>query len=168
MIPGQLLTENLREKINGKDGNFIPDGIYNKICVFERYGRTGAAAAAPLKGFGIHGGAVATSVSHDAHNIIAAGDNDTDILNAVSCIREMQGGYAISSGGKITGKLPLPVCGLMSMQPCTEVEETLAEMLQKCVQLGVKKGIDPFISLSFMALTVIPSLRITDKGLVEP
>ncbi len=167
MIPGQLLTECLREKISGRDGYFIPDGKYNKICVFERHGRTGAAAAAPLKGFGIRGGAIATSVSHDAHNIIAAGDNDADILNAVACIREMQGGYALSAGGRITGKLPLPVFGLMSMQPCTEVEETLAGMLKEAERLGVKKGIDPFITLSFMALTVIPSIRITDKGIVE-
>ncbi|MCK9169099.1 MAG: adenine deaminase [Treponema sp.] len=167
MIPGQLLTESLHEKTGGRDGFFMPDSRYNKICVFERHGRTGKAAAAPLKGFGIHGGAIATSVSHDAHNIIAAGDNDTDILTAAACIQEMQGGYAISSGGKITGKLPLPVCGLMSMQACTEVEETLAEMLKEAERLGIRKGIDPFITLSFMALTVIPSIRITDKGLVE-
>jgi adenine deaminase len=167
MIPGQLLTESLREKTGGKDGYFQPDSMYNKICVFERHGRTGAAAAAPLKGFGVHGGAVATSVSHDAHNIIAAGDNDTDILNAVACIQRMEGGYAISSGGKITGKLPLPVCGLMSIQPYMEVEAALTSMLKEAERLGIKKGIDPFITLSFMALTVIPSLRITDKGLVE-
>jgi adenine deaminase len=167
MIPGQLLTESLLEKTNGKDGYFIPDSKYNKICVFERHGRTGNAAAAPLKGFCLHGGAIATSVSHDAHNIIAAGDSDEDILTAVACIREMQGGYAVSCGGRITGRLALPVFGLMSMQPCTEVEKTLSEMLKEAERLGVKKGIDPFITLSFMALTVIPSIRITDKGIVE-
>jgi adenine deaminase len=166
MIPGQLLTENLCEKVNGRDGYFVPDQVFNKICVFERHGRAHTAAAAPLKGFGIHTGAIATSVSHDAHNIIAAGDNDGDILNAVRCIKEMHGGYAVSANGIITGKLPLQVFGLMSAQPCTEVERTLAAMLREAERLGVKTGIDPFITLSFMALTVIPSLRITDKGLV--
>jgi len=167
MVAGQLLTEHIRERLPERNGLFLPDSIYNKICVFERHGRTGAAAAAALKGFGLHGGAIATSVSHDAHNIIAAGDNDKDILNAAVCVRDMQGGYAVSSGGVITGKLPLPVFGLMSTQPYAEVEETLTGMLGEAERLGVRKGIDPFITLSFMALTVIPALRITDRGLVE-
>jgi adenine deaminase len=167
MLPGQLLTQALEEEVTVKDGLFVPDSRYNKICVFERHNRTHTAAAAPLKGFGLHGGAVATSVSHDAHNIIAAGDNDEDILNAVRCIAGMQGGYAVSSHGRITGKLALPVFGLMSAAPCAAVEQTLRNMTAEAEKLGIYKGIDPFITLSFMALTVIPEIRITDRGLVR-
>ena len=166
MLPGQLLTNLLYEKVNGAEGFFTPDSTYNKICVVERHNRTHTAAACPVKGFGICKSAVATSVSHDAHNIIACGDNDDDILNAVECIKEMQGGYAISSGGKIIGKLPLKLFGLMSLDSSEQVEKTLSKMLEEAQTLGVKKGIDPFINLSFMALTVIPKARITDKGIV--
>jgi adenine deaminase len=167
IVPGQLLTKKAVETVGGKNGFFVPDAKYNKICVFERHGRTKRAAAAPFKGFGLRGAAIATSVSHDAHNIIAAGDNDQDILNAVSCLYTMQGGYAISAGGTITGKLPLPVFGLMSTAPGAAVEKILEDMIQQAVSLGVPEGIDPFITLSFMALTVIPEIRITDGGIID-
>lgn len=166
MNPYQLLTSDILAEIPQADGLFMPDETYNKICVIERHNRTNGIGVAPLAGFGIRNGAVATSVSHDSHNVIAAGDNDEDIIAAVNCIAQMNGGYAIASNGKIIGKLPLPVFGLMSDQPCNVVEETLSDMLVKARAMGICKDTDPFITLSFMALTVIPEIRITEKGIV--
>ncbi len=101
MIPGQIVTKFLQEEVpNIMDGLFTPDSEYSKLCVFERHRGTGNAAAAPIKGYGITNGAIATSVAHDSHNIIAAGDNDEDIIKAVQTIEEIQGGYALVSEGK--------------------------------------------------------------------
>lgn len=167
MVPGQIITEFLREEVPAESGWFVPDREYSKLCVFERHRGTGNAAAAPLKGYGIANGAIATSVAHDSHNIIAAGDNDEDIIVAVKAIESMQGGYALVSEGKVIDTLPLPVAGLLSQKPAHEIQERIDRMLEKAWEMGVSKGIDPFITLSFMALPVIPSLRLTDLGLVD-
>ena len=167
MIPGQIVTKFLTEEVPSKDGFFIPNETYSKLCVFERHRNTGNAAAAPIRGYGITGGAIATSVAHDSHNIIAAGDNDEDILCAAKAIEEMQGGYVLVSGGKIKGKLPLPVAGLLSMEPSDKLQKNIDLMLKKAWEMGISKNIDPFITLSFMALPVIPELRLTDLRLVD-
>lgn len=167
MLPGQILTRHRVEPIPQKDGYFVPDSVYSKLCVVERYGKTGRAAVCPARGYGITGGAVATSVSHDAHNIISVGDNDEDLIAAVEELRRMQGGYAIASGGKILASLPLPVGGLMSQEDTTKVQEKIKEMVEIARTLGVPEGIDPFITLSFMALTVIPEVRLTEAGLYD-
>lgn len=167
MIEGQIVTQFLREEVPNKDGWFTPDKEYSKLCVFERHRGTGNAAAAPIKGYGITNGAIATSVAHDSHNIIAAGDNDEDIIKAVQTIEEMQGGYALVSQGKVLGTLPLTVAGLLSQKPAKDIQKGIDDLLQKAWQMGISKGIDPFITLSFMALPVIPSLRLTDLGLVD-
>ncbi|MFA9465590.1 MAG: adenine deaminase [Velocimicrobium sp.] len=167
MIPEQLVTNHLLEKIPGEHGIFIPNKEYNKLCVIERYGKSGCIGIAPLKGFGIVNGAIATSVSHDSHNIIVAGDNDKDILLAVNKIKETQGGYVIASMGKVIDVLPLSVGGLMSTQSCKEVQEKASTMLSFAHSLGIPEGIDPFITLSFLALPVIPHLRLLDRGLFD-
>lgn len=167
MIPGQIVTEFLREEVPQEAGWFQPDHEYSKLCVFERHRGTGNAAAAPLKGYGITNGAIATSVAHDSHNIIAAGDNDDDILAAVKAIEDIQGGYAIVSEGNLVDALPLPIAGLLSQEPARKIQERIDRMLEKAWEMGVSKGVDPFITLSFMALPVIPSLRLTDLGLVD-
>ena len=135
--------------------------------MFERHRGTGNAKAAPLKGYGITGGAIATSVAHDSHNIIAAGDNDDDILTAVQMMEKMQGGYVLVSGGEVKGTLPLPVAGLLSLGSSQEIQENIDDMLKKAWDMGISREIDPFITLSFMALPVIPELRLTDLGLVD-
>lgn len=117
MNPHQIVTTHLVEEVPAENGYFKPDGVYNKICVVERHGKTGEIGVAPLKGFGVKGGAVATSVAHDSHNLIVAGDNDEDILAAIKGVEENQGGYVIASGGKVVDVLPLPICGLMSENP---------------------------------------------------
>ena len=167
MSGGTLVTKHLKENIPGDGSVFIPNGVYDKLCVIERHGRTGEKAAAPIKGFGIRGGAVATTVAHDSHNLIAAGDNDRDIIVAAEAVKKMHGGYALASGGRIVGELPLPVCGLMSDRPCAEVEAKVAELRDAAHRMGVPDDIDPFITLSFMALTVIPELRLTERGLFD-
>ncbi len=167
MNPHQLVTTHLREQVPGENGVFRPDGVWNKLCVAERHGHGCAVGAAPLKGFGIRGGALATTVAHDSHNLIAAGDNDEDILLAMRTLEEVQGGYVLVSGGQVVGTLPLPVCGLMSEADCGTVEKTVADLVEKAHEMGVSREVDPFITLSFMALTVIPALRLTERGLFD-
>lgn len=167
IVKRQLTTEHLFEKIPGKGDIFVPNGDYNKLCVIERHGKTDHVSVAPLKGFGIERGAIATTVSHDSHNIIVAGDNDGDIVAAVNCLKKLQGGYVIASNGKIIESLPLPIGGLMSNLPSGVVQRKVKTMIDTARKMGVYDGIDPFITLSFMALPVIPKIRLTDKGLFD-
>ena len=165
MNPHQIVTTNLVEEVPTEQGYFVPDAVYNKICVVERHGKTEEVGVAPLKGFGVKNGAVATSVAHDSHNLIVAGDNDDDILLAVKAVQESQGGYAIVSGGKVIDVLPLTIAGLMSEKSADEVTAQVASMLEETKKLGISEEIDPFITLSFMALTVIPEIRVTERGI---
>ena len=164
IIPDQILTARRRTAVGTKDGFFVPDETYNKICMVDRHGRTGKVGTGVLCGLSICGGAVATTVAHDAHNLIAAGDNDEDILLAVETLRRMQGGYAVVSNGAVLGTLPLPIAGLMSDGSFPYVIRTLSELEDKARSLGVPEGVDPFITLSFLALTVLPEARITLDG----
>ncbi|MGN0141010.1 MAG: adenine deaminase [Roseburia sp.] len=164
MNPHQIVTTHLVEQVPVEQGFFVPNVTYNKICVVERHGKTGEIGVAPLKGFGVKNGAVATSVAHDSHNLIVAGDNDADILLAIETVQKYQGGYAIVSGGRVVDVLPLPICGLMSEESAHVVTEKLASMREEAEKLGISKDIDPFITLSFMALTVIPEIRVTERG----
>ncbi|SCP97260.1 adenine deaminase [Anaerobium acetethylicum] len=167
IIPGQIVTKKVFEKLPAKDGIFISDNIYSKIAVVERHKGTGKVGVGVLKGFGIRNGAIASSVSHDSHNIIVVGDNDDDMVAAVNELIEKQGGYTIISGGKSAGTLPLPVMGLMSDAGHEEVEEKLKTMISKAWEMGVNPKIDTFINLSFMALPVIPEIRITARGIYD-
>ena len=167
LIPGQLLTRHLQEAMPTINGVFQPTETYAKLCVLERHGKNGNIAVAPLKGYGIRGGAVAASIAHDSHNVIAAGDNDRDIAEAINHIAAIGGGYAIARGGRITGSLALPIAGLMSPASYADVERGIAAILQEASKLHIADGVEPFISLSFLALPVIPTLRLTDKGLSD-
>ena len=164
IIPDQILTARRRKAVGMKDGFFVPDDTYNKICMVDRHGRTGKAGTGVLQGLHIRGGAVATTVAHDAHNLIAAGDNDADILLAIETVRRMQGGYAVVSNGAVLGTLPLPIAGLMSDGSYEYVIRTLGDLEEEARSLGVPAGVDPFITLSFLALTVLPAARITLDG----
>lgn len=165
LVPQSLLTTHQKETIPGCNGVFIANEVYNKLCVVERHGKTGDVGVCPVKGYGIKDGAIATSVSHDAHNLIAVGDNDADIIRAVEEIKHMQGGYVIISKGKIMAQLPLEIAGLMSKDSYETVMQKVSEMVQIARQLQVSKDIDPFITLSFIALAVIPEVRLTESGL---
>lgn len=167
MIPHQIITKKVYEEVPSENGYFVPNKIYSKLCVIERHRGTGNVAVAPLKGFGIKGGAIATSVAHDSHNIIAAGDSDQDIIMAVNHLKTIQGGYVIASRGEIIGELPLQVAGLISTLPSDQVQSITKEMLRQARVMGVPAYLDPFITLSFMALPVIPEIRLTDLGLFD-
>lgn len=167
IVPYQILTNKLFESIPNKNGYFNPNEEYSKLCVVERHRMTGNISVAPLKGFGIKSGAIATTVAHDSHNIIVAGDNDDDIIVAVNYLRDMQGGYVIVSNGKVLAHLSLQVAGLISTLPAEEVQETTDNMLKIARKMGVPKYVDPFITLSFMALPVVPKIRLTDLGLFD-
>lgn len=167
LVPNELLTLHREEEVPGRQGEFIPDKEYAKLVVAERHGKNGKVGVCPVKGYGIRSGAIATTISHDSHNIIAAGDNDRDILCAVRELERIQGGYVIASGGKVVDELPLAISGLMSVNPAEEVQKKTGEMVQKARSMGVSEGVDPFITLSFMALTVIPQLRLTESGIFD-
>ncbi|MCU6761115.1 Adenine deaminase [uncultured Roseburia sp.] len=167
MVPHQLLTICRLEEIPGEHGIFCPNEEYTKLCVVERHGKTGHVGICPLKGYGIRNGAVATSVSHDSHNIIAAGDNDADLIAAVEELRRIQGGYVIASEGKVAAFLPLEIAGLMSLDTAEHVQKKVQEMVALARKLGVPETLDPFITLSFLALTVIPDIRLTENGLYD-
>lgn len=167
MVPYQIVTRHAVEPVPSENGLFRPNKTYSKLCVIERHGRGGNIAVCPLKGYGITGGAIATSVAHDSHNIIAAGDNDGDIALAVNHLQKTGGGYALAAGGRILGALALPVGGLMSEAPWEQTRDETNAILKQAAKMGIPYHVDPFISLSFMALPVIPSLLLTDRGLFD-
>lgn len=167
LVPGQIVTEHLRARLPQAGGMFAPGGAYSKLAVIERHHATGKVGVAALSGFGIQNGAIALSVSHDSHNICAAGDNDADILAAVEALRRAGGGYVIASGGQAVETLPLPIMGLMSDAGHETLERTLKRMIARAHAMGVPEGIDPFVTLSFIALPVIPALRLTPMGLYD-
>lgn len=138
-----------------------------KIAAVERHKNTGKIGVALAKGYGLKGGAVASSVSHDSHNIIAIGDSDRDIAIAVNALKSSEGGYVLVEDGKVFEVLPLPIMGLMSDAGFSNVNEKLQRMKKKAYEMGVDKDIDPFITLSFLALPVIPEIRITPRGLCK-
>jgi len=137
-----------------------------KIAVVERHKGTGNTAVGFVKGFGFKKGAIASSVAHDSHNIIIVGTNDEDMKAALNAVVKMGGGLAAASNGEILADLPLPIAGLMSMQPVKKVQEKLDELISVTRVFGTSLN-DPFMTLSFLALPVIPELKITDKGLVD-
>ena len=165
--PGQIANLHIHARLPQQDGYFVPNSEFNKVAVVERHHATGDVGLCAVKGFGIRGGAIATSVSHDSHNIIAIGDNDADIELAITKLAKYQGGYIIVSNGEILDVLPLPIMGLMSECGYEAVSTQLQEMKATSHRLGVNEDIDPFFSLSFFALPVIPELRVTPLGLFD-
>lgn len=169
MIEGQIITRDVLEEVPfiKKEGEniFVPDGVYQKIAAIERHRDTGKTGVGIVKGFGLTGGAIASSVSHDSHNLIVIGDNDRDMYLAVRELVRTQGGYTLVERGKVFETLPLTVMGLMSDAGYETVNRLLGKMIQKAHEMGVPKGFDPFITLSFMALPVIQEIRITPRGI---
>lgn len=167
VIPGEITTKQEDAVLPGTEGGgvFVPNGEINKIATFERHHFTGKVGAGAIAGFGIRGGAIASSVSHDSHNIIAVGDNDEDILLAVEELNRTHGGYTIVENGKVFDTLELPVMGLISERSYSEVSSKVRTMTDKAYSMGVPRNLDPFITLSFMALPVIPEIRCTARGI---
>ena len=162
LVGGELLTRNL-----GTADKIDVENDILKIACIERHKGTNHIGVGYVKGYSLKSGAVATSVAHDSHNIITVGCNDDDIAVAVNAIRDSKGGIAVVENGKIKALLELPIAGLMSDEPLTTVNEKLENAKLSAYELGADKSIDPFMTLSFLSLPVIPSLRITTKGVFD-
>ena len=163
----ELVTVKEISKVPVKQGEFIANEKFSKLAVIERHKATGNIGLGILKNFNIKNGAIASTVAHDSHNLIVVGDNDADMLLAIEELKRANGGYTVVSKGQIKGTLELPIAGLMSDKSSAEVEEKIKTMLQEALKLGINKEIDPFITLSFLALPVIPEIRVTDQGLFD-
>lgn len=162
LVGGELLTRNL-----GTADKIDVENDILKIACIERHKGTNHIGVGYVKGYSLKSGAVATSVAHDSHNIITVGCNDDDIAVAVNAIKDSNGGIAVVENGKIKALLELPIAGLMSDEPLTTVNEKLENAKLSAYELGADKSIDPFMTLSFLSLPVIPSLRITTKGVFD-
>lgn len=165
LVPGELITNLTYEKTLSENGLFKAGNGLLKAAVFERHMSSGRVGLGILKGMEIKNGAIATTVGHDSHNLIVVGDNDADMLAAVDALEECSGGYAVVSNGKVLAKLPMPIAGLMSDLPLEEIISRQKEMLRVFSQIGSYADGDPFVTLSFIALPVIPHARITDMGM---
>jgi adenine deaminase len=168
IVPNQITTKKVEERPKVEKGFVLPDIERDilKLVVVERHKATGNIGLGLVKGFGLKRGALASSIAHDSHNIVAVGTRDEDIYVAIKEIERLQGGLVIAADGVVQGSLPLPIAGLLSQEPL-EVAVDKFEKLQGIARdLGTKLG-DPFATLSFLALPVIPELRLTDLGLVD-
>jgi adenine deaminase len=168
IVPGQLITHAREEPAPLRDGRVIadPERDLAKIAVVERHHATGRIGLGLVRGFGLRDGAFASTVAHDAHNIVIVGAADADMTACAARLQEIGGGIVVARGGAVRGELPLPVAGLLSDAPVEQVVERLEALQAMLREQGVADGA-PFMTLSFLALSVIPSLKITDRGLVD-
>jgi len=169
LVPHQLITKALEIQVPVVDGQFVQD-INNdilKLAVFERHYATGNVGVCLLQGLGMRTGAIASTVAHDSHNVVVVGASDKDMMVAVQELERLQGGIAVVNQGQVLGSLALPLGGLMSDQDIQTVHEQLTYLHQIANELGVDPCYDPFMTLAFMSLPVIPTLKLTDKGLVD-
>ena len=168
VIPAQLLTgmELLEPTLDGSELVADPERDLLKIAVVERHHATGRIGLGFVTGIGLSRGAFASTVAHDAHNIVVLGADDADMAACVGRLGEIGGGIVIAADGKVVAELPLPIAGLMSDRPMREVYERLTAMERMLAEMGVTLA-SPFMSISFLALSVIPALKITDRGLVD-
>lgn len=172
LIPDSLITEKVVRKagvdIEVEDGKFIGGKDILKAAVVERHRATGNIGLGLVEGFGLKDGAIASTIAHDSHNIIVIGDNDRDMIVAIEELVKIGGGIALASRGEIIGSLPLEIAGLMSERELSEVQQNLDQILELAYDvLKVNKDIEPFMTLSFIALPVIPKLKLTDMGLFD-
>ena len=168
VIEGQLYTESLKFRVEVVDGEIGADPQHDilKICVIERHRGSGRVGKGFVRGFGMKEGAIASTVAHDSHNIIVVGASDIDMCVAVNRLREIGGGLIAVSDGEVLAELPLPVAGLMSPKKVEDIAEKLDRLHQITRSLGCILR-NPFMTLSFLALPVIPKLKITDYGLID-
>lgn len=168
LVPGQIVTRQVVLEVPLVQGEIRPDPSRDllKLVVVERHGRNGNVGLGLVRGLGLRQGALASSVAHDSHNLIAAGVEDRDILAALEGVIKMGGGLALAAGGTVQASLPLPVAGLMSPEPPASVAAAMDRLHREARELGSPLP-TPFAVLSFLALPVIPELRLTDRGLVD-
>ena len=170
LMPHSLVTRKTVRKVNVENGFFKYHNRLDilKMAVIERHHATGNIGLGLVEGFGLKNGAIASTIGHDSHNLIVIGDNDGDMITAIDEIKRAGGGITLCSKGKVLNTLPLPIAGLMSDAPLETVNNTLEQMIQTAWnELSVCKEIDPFMMLSFLALPVIPEIKLTDLGLFD-
>jgi len=168
VVPGQIITRKRLEKVKTAGGAVVPDTTRDilKLAVVERHRATGNIGLGLVSGFGLKRGALASSIAHDSHNIVAVGTSDQDIFLAVREVERLQGGLVVAAGGRVLDSLALPIAGLLSDQPLEAVADRLGRLERLAGDLGSRLK-SPFAVLSFLALPVIPELRLTDLGLVD-
>ncbi|MEM9392723.1 MAG: adenine deaminase [Pseudomonadota bacterium] len=165
---GQILTDHLHEDIPITDGDKRPDASRDliRIAVVERHGKNGNVATGFVRGFNLTAGAIASTVCHDHHNIACVGTDYADMARAANRLSEIEGGFVVARDGKVLAELPLPIAGLMSDAPFEQVRDDLIALRDAARSLGVTLA-EPFLQLAFLALPVIPALKITDRGMVD-
>ncbi len=168
VVPNEVVTDSLLEEVKNEYGFAVSDTERDilKIAVIERHLASGNMGLGFVKGLGLKRGALASSVAHDSHNLVIVGTNDVDMLIAAHEVERLRGGLVAVADGQVLASLPLPIAGLMSDRPYEEVNAALNRLLAVAHELGSDLH-DPFMTLSFLALPVIPALKLTDKGLVD-
>jgi adenine deaminase len=168
IVPDQIVTDSLVEEPTIVDGNAVADPSRDlaKIAVIERHLGTGRIGLGFVRGLGLRNGALASTVAHDAHNIVVVGVDDADMKRAVERLAELGGGIVVVAGGEIRAELPLPIAGLLSEARLADVVNASRACAEAAAELGCALAA-PFQTLSFLALSVIPKLKITDRGLVD-
>jgi adenine deaminase len=166
VIPGKIITERLDIDVPGPDRAPDPERDLARVAVIERHGRNGGMACGLVRGFGLQRGAIASTVCHDHHNIAVVGVDYADMALAANRLRAIEGGFVVAAGGAVLAELALPIAGLMSDRPFEAVREDLRALRAAASSLGLALE-EPFIQLAFLALPVIPHLKITDLGLVD-
>ncbi|MGZ3217365.1 adenine deaminase [Paracoccus sp. T5] len=168
ILEGKIITEHLTIDIPPQDGDKRPDPgrDLTRIAVIERHGKNGNIATGFVRGFGLARGAIASTVCHDHHNIAVVGADYADMALAANRLSEIEGGFVVACEGRILAELPLPVAGLMSLDPFETVRDALIDLRQAARSLGTPLE-EPFLQLAFLALPVIPALKITDRGMVD-
>ncbi|MBG9733423.1 adenine deaminase [Paenibacillus alvei] len=167
--PNSLITTHLVEAVDIENGYFRSSVEKDqlKIAVFERHHHTGCVGLGIVKGFGIQSGAIASTVAHDSHNLVVAGSNDRDMLTAIQALRQMEGGLVVTSGGEVLAAIELPLAGLMAINGYTKVLEDMEQLNEALARIGASQEFNPFVTLSFLCLPVIPELKLTDMGLFD-
>lgn len=168
VMPGKIITEHRRYRLP-TSGNQTSVDLANdviKVAVIERHGKNGNHANGFVQGFGLKTGAIASTVGHDSHNICVVGVSEEDMALAANRLGEIKGGFVVVEDGKVIGEIPLPVAGLMSLEPYESVRDTLHHLRKAAYTLGTTLE-EPFLQVAFLPLPVIPHLKISDKGMVD-
>ncbi|MCM2438444.1 adenine deaminase [Agrobacterium vitis] len=168
VLPGKIITEYRRYRLpaSGNQTSVDLNRDIIKVAVIERHGKNGNHANGFVQGFGLKKGAIASTVGHDSHNICVVGVSEDDMTMAANRLSDIKGGFVVVEDGKVTGEIPLPVAGLMSLEPFESVRDTLHELRQAAYALGTTLQ-EPFLQVAFLPLPVIPHLKISDKGMVD-
>lgn len=168
IVPNQIVTRTVILSPRIEDGEVVADPARDilKLVVVERHRATGNVGVGYVRGFKLKHGAIGSTVAHDAHNVVVAGTNDADILRVIQELEQMQGGQIAVANGKVKAVLPLPIAGLVSDRPLKEVMKRIEDLNAAAHSMGCDLDA-PFMSLSFLSLSPIPSLKLTDQGLID-